>query len=478
MDNNTKNKLLSGMLWSSADKLITQIGYLLVTLFIARVIGPDAFGLIGMLSIFILLSESIINNGFSQALIQRSHNATENDYSTIFYINIIWGVFIYTILFFSAPLIADFYHKVELINISRVLFLVIIINSFSVVIRAKLIIKVDFKSQAISNVIATLLGSILSIYLVFNNYSYWAFVFLILSKAIFTNIFLYFFSRWVPQLIFSKKSFKELFRFGSNLMIAGFFATLVNNLYIVLIGRYFNVSNVGYFSQATNLTNFLSQFISSTLQGVTYPILTSIKEQRDKLISLYIQLLSVTMLISFPIFSGFAAISDTFTVAFLGEEWLPAVPIIQILCFARMITPISAINMNILNAVGRSDLFLKTDLSKLPLILISIFFAIPYGMKGMAIAILTTTLISFFINAYYPKKLFNFGALDQLIISKKYILSSAIMYVSIFFISLSNPWLELLIKITIGMIVYILLLLLFKDRILITIMNTVKNKFS
>ncbi|MBQ0330481.1 lipopolysaccharide biosynthesis protein, partial [Providencia rettgeri] len=410
---------------------------------------------IGMLSIFILLSESIINNGFSQALIQKSHNTTESDYSTIFYVNIIWGGVIYLALFFSAPLIADFYHKPELVDISRVLFLVIIINSFSVVIRAKLTIKVDFKSQAISNVIATLLSSTMSIYLVLNSYSYWAFVFLILSKSIFANICLYLFLKWIPQLVFSKKSFNELFKFGSNLMIAGFAATLVNNLYLVLIGRYFTASNVGYFSQSTNLTNFLSQFISSTLQGVTYPILTSIKEQRDKLVSLYKQLLSITMLISFPIFFGFSAISDIFTIAFLGEEWLPAVPIIQILCFARMITPISAINMNILNAIGRSDLFLKTDLSKLPLILISIFFAIPYGMKGMAIAILATTLVSFFINAYYPKKIFGFGALDQLILSKKYILSSIIMYICIYFITFTNPWFELFIKITTGITVYI-----------------------
>ncbi len=226
MNTNIKKKLSFGIAWNILDKLITQVGYLAVTLFIARVIGPDAFGLIGMLSIFMLLSDSIINNGFSQALIQRSHHTTEDDYSTIFFINIICGILIYISLFFLAPYIASFYKKSELVDISRVLFLVIIINSFSVVVRAKLTIIVDFKSQTISNAIATILSSIVSITLVIKGYGYWSFVYLILLKSLFTNIALYYFSHWVPSLIFNKTSFTRLFKFGSNLMLAVLFQQL------------------------------------------------------------------------------------------------------------------------------------------------------------------------------------------------------------------------------------------------------------
>lgn len=477
MNNNTKNKLLSGMFWSIIDKLITQVGYLAVTLFIAKIIGPEAFGLIGMLSIFLLLTDSVINNGFSQALIQRSNKVTEDDYSTIFYINIIWGIFIYIILFFLSPLISIFYDKIELTNISRVIFLVIIINSFSVVVRAKLTISIDFKSQSISNMIAIIISSSIAIYLAFNNHGYWSFVFLILLKSLFTNIFLWFFSRWTPKLRFSKSSLNKLFKFGSNLMIAGFISTIVNNLYIALIGRYLNATSVGYFSQATNLTNFLSQFISSSLQGVTYPILTSIQEHRENLIKLYKQLLSLTMLVSFPIFIGFFSISDIFVTLFLGNEWLSIIPIIQILCIAKIFTPISVINMNMLNAIGRSDLFLRVDLSKVPLIIISIFFAIPYGIHGFSIAILITTIISFFINAYYPNKLFGFSAFSQLIIAKNYILASSIMYFCVNLLSLNNLWIEFIIKITLGLFIYLLLLILLKDRFLLLIIKELKIKY-
>ncbi|WP_272572560.1 lipopolysaccharide biosynthesis protein [Providencia sp. PROV258] len=477
MNHEIKKKLFTGIIWSTADKLITQVGYLAVTLFIARTIGPESFGLIGMLTIFMLLSESIINNGFSQALVQRSNNATREDFSTIFYINIVWSIFIYFILFFAAPLIADFYKKIELINISRVLFLVVIINSLSVVVRAQLTIKVDFKSQAIANVIATISSSIIAIYMALSGYGYWSYVSLIILKALISSASLWFFSRWIPMLLFSKESFRTLFKFGSNLMVAGLISTLVNNLYIVLIGRYFNATSVGYFSQATNLTTFLSHFISTTLQSVTYPILTSIKEDRQKLVILYKQLLSITMLFSFPALAGFAALSDTFIELFLGSQWLPIVPIVKILCIARMIIPISAINMNILNAIGRSDLFLKVDLMKLPIILISILIAVPYGLNGVAIAILSTTLLSFFINAYYPWRLFNFGPIAQLIIAKRYIFSSVIVYMSVSTISFSDLWLEIFIKIITGISVYLSLLFILRDRFSFKIAKEIISKF-
>ncbi|MBQ0317696.1 oligosaccharide flippase family protein, partial [Providencia rettgeri] len=222
--------------------------------------------------------------------------------------------------------------------------------SLSIVSRAKLIIRVDFKRLAISSTVSTIFSSLIAIYLLFTGHGYWAFVYLILLRSFFSCIIIWFFSHWTPTLSFSKKSFKQLSKFSINLMLAGFVSTLVNNLHMVLIGRYFNASNVGYFSQSTNLTNFLAQFISSTLQKVTYPILTSLKEKQELFFHLYKQLLSMTMFISFPIFIGFFAISTEVVQLFLGKEWLPVVPLIQILCLARITTPITIINMNILNA--------------------------------------------------------------------------------------------------------------------------------
>lgn len=315
-----KQKALRGFAWSLTDKLINQVGYLAVTIYLARLIGPESFGLIGMLTIFMLLAESVINNGFSAALVQRSHQLTVADENTVFYINIAWGIAMYAVLYFIAPIIADFYKEPKLTDISRVLFVLMIINSFAVVVRAKLTINIDFKSQTIASTIATLFSSVLGVYLALTEYSYWALVWMLVLKAVLNTIFLWLFCRWLPQFIFSIESFRRLFKFGSNLMIAGFVATFVNNLYIALIGRYFNATQVGYFTQANNLSNNLYQMLSATLQGVTYPILASVKEERERLVSIYKQLISITMLVSLPLLVGLAAVSHEFVLLFFGEE--------------------------------------------------------------------------------------------------------------------------------------------------------------
>ncbi len=466
------------MAWSLGDKLISQLGFFAVTLYLAKLIGPASFGLIGMLTIFTLLADSVVNNGFSQALVQRSQSLTDKDKSTIFYVNLLWGAVTYVALYLFAPLIADFYREPALVDIARLLFLMIIINSFSVVVRAQLLIKMDFKSQAIAGLIATVGSSTVGVYLAVKGYDYWAFVWLLLTRSLLQNICLWFFSKWRPQLVFSMDSFQSLFKFGSNLMLAGFVATIVNNLYVALIGRYFNAVNVGYFTQATSLTNFLSQFISSTLQGVTYPILTSIKEQKSLLVSLYKQLIAVTMLFSLPALIGFAAVADSFVALFLGKEWLPTVPIIQVLCFARAITPISAMNMNILNAVGRSDLFLKVDLSKLPMGLVALFVSVPYGVEAVAWAMLTTSIVAYFFNAYYPGKLFGFGAWDQLKIAKNYIFSAGMMFFVVRFVTFESLWLDLIAGIVLGAVVYLSLLYSLKDVMLERIMAEVGAKLT
>lgn len=474
---NLKQKALTGFIWSASDKLINQLGYLGVTVFIARLIGPESFGFIGMLTIFMLLAESVVSNGFSQALVQRSQQLTEEDSSTIFYVNFAWGIAMYLLLYFCAPLIASFYNQPLLVDISRVLFIVVIINSLTVVARAKLTIDIDFKSQAIASTFSTLFSSIIGIYLAIKGYEYWALVWLLITKAILNSLGLWFFCRWLPKFVFSLRSFKSLFAFGSNLMLAGLVATFVNNLYVALVGRYFNATQVGYFTQATNLSNYLSGFISSTLQGVTYPIMTSVKNDRERLVNIYTQLISITMLVSVPLLIGFAAVSEDVVRIILGDEWLPVVPVLIALCFARTITPISSINLNILNAIGRSDLFLKVDLSKLPMTLAALFIALPYGIEGLAWAMVCTSFIAFFINAYFPSKLFGFGGIAQLKVAYKYIIAATVMYFAVSQVSISDSlWLTLVAKITLGGLIYPALLIIMRDAFLLQNARPIVNK--
>lgn len=464
MADNLKTKFASGLIWNILDKLISQFGFLIATLYLAQLIGPESFGLIGMLMIFMLLAESVVSNGFTQALVQRSHALTNEDASTVFYVNLVWGVSIYATLYLAAPLIAQFYGEPVLTDISRLLFLVIIINSLTVVVRAQLLINVDFKSQALASALATILSSFVGLYLAISGYDYWAFVWMLVLRAIVQSIAIWGFTKWLPMLVFSWSSFRRLFGFGSNLMFAGLVSTFVNNIYVVLVGKYFNAASVGYFTQSTNLTNYLSQFIASTMQGVSYPVLASIREDRERMVRVYQKTVQLTMLISFPILLGFSAVAENFVEVFLGDEWRQAVPIIQILCFARAITPISNLNMNILNVIGRSDLFLKVDIIKVPLTLTTLFVSVHLSLEAVAIAIFVNVLISFLINSYFPGKFFGFGAFAQFKAASKYILSSLLMYFSVIFLGSSGEFYWLFINIFLGLIVYILSLILLRDQ--------------
>jgi teichuronic acid exporter len=472
-----RQKAIKGVAWSLFDKFINQVGNFLLLVYLSRILSPSDFGLIAMLAIFLAIAQSLVDSGFSQALIQKSIKVTEDDLSTVFYVNLLISTLLYLLLYVSAPSIALFYLQPELVDLSRVLFFVVIINSISLVPRSKLLIKIDFKTQGLINSVSMIVSAIVTIYMVHKGFGYWSLVGMNLSKAFVNTALLISFSRWYPKWLFSIESLKTLFSFGSNLLIAGVLATTVQNLYSILIGRYFNATQVGYFQQGFNYTNMLSGTITSVIQGVTYPIMTSIQKDEKRLIDVYSKVMGVVTLITFPIFVGFAAVSKEFVLIFLGEKWSPIIPIVIVLSFARLITPISSLNLNILNARGRSDLFLKTDLSKLPMTILALFIAIPYGIFGIAIAQLVTTFISFFINAYYPGKLFGFGVKEQLKQIYPIALASMIMYLSIAFIKFDNIFLQMFIKVFVGFCIYISLCWMFKFSAFMDFLGIMFNKY-
>lgn len=471
-----KNKVFSGVAWSLLDKVINQAGSFILLIYLSRVLSPSDFGLIAMLAIFLAISQSLIDSGFSQALIQKSTKVTEADLSTVFYINIIISILMYIFLYFSAPIISSFYQQPELNNLSRVLFLVVIINSIAIVPRSCLSIDMNFKHQSITNTISMIISSIVAIFMVTNGGGYWSLVGMALSKSIVNATLLISLSNWYPKLLFSKQSFQSLFGFGWKLLLAGLLATVTQNLNTILIGKYFSPKQVGLYQQAHNFTNILSSTISSIVQGVTYPLMTSIQDEREKLRNIYVKVMEVTVFITFPFFVGFAAISEEFVLLFLGEKWELIIPILAILSIARSVTPISALNLNILNAIGRSDLFLKADIVKIPIFIILLLIAVQYGIMAVAIAQLVFTLISFFINTYYPGKLFGFGAKEQLAQLTPILIASIIMFFAIAFIEVDDLLLQMILKIVVGVILYVGICWLFKFTLFQELLNAMKNR--
>jgi len=448
--------------WSLLDKVFSQGGYLLVIVYLANLLEPRDFGIVGMLAVFLILSDVIVSGGFSQALIQRSHKATDDDFSTVFLINLVISILIYIFLYISAPLIADFYHVSVLVDVSRVAFISIIINSIAIVPRSKLIIEVDFRSQALVNVVSMIVSSSVAIWLARMGYGYWSLVYMALVKAVISTITLVILCSWKPSISFSIDSFKGLFGFGSKLLVANIISTSINNLFILMIGRFFNPMQVGYFTQARTYPYLLSDNIGAVIQGVSFPIMTSIQDDKEKLLSIYERVLGMTMFISLPFLVGFAAISFEFVSVFLGDKWLPAVQAMIFFSVARSLTPISIFNMNILNATGRSDLFLRIDLLKLPLTVGALFVSLPYGINAVAFSLIVTTVIAFFINSYYPGKLYGFGAKKQIQKLAPLVFSCILMWLAISLVQFNNLILTLILKVVVGAIVYMSVCLVLK----------------
>jgi teichuronic acid exporter len=467
---NLKEKAIKGIAWSLIEKLLTQLITFGVVILLARELSPSDFGLVGMLAIFLAVADSLINSGFSSALIQKQ-NRSEIDYSTVFYLNMGISIFIYISLFITAPIISDFYKAPELTELSRVLFLILIINALCLVPNTILTVELKFKTKSKVNVIALVISSIFAIWGGLNGFGVWTIVLQSIIRSLSTLFLLCIFCKWLPLFVFSIDSFRKLFNFGSKLLIAGLVATIVNNLYGLLIGRYFNAQSVGYFMQGQRITTIISGTISKVLQGVTYPIMASVQEDRVRLISIYKRVIGMTVFITFPTMIGLALIAESFVILLLTEKWLQTVPIIQWLCLATMFMPISALNMNILIATGRSDLFLKVDLSKLPINLILLFITVPFGIEVVAMGQVVSRMLAFFINTYYPGKLYGYGPVEQLKDMLPILVSTTIMALVLWIIQIDDPLHHIICSIIVGPIIYLFFTFLFKVSALADLLN-------
>ncbi|HIF9210044.1 TPA: lipopolysaccharide biosynthesis protein [Photobacterium damselae] len=400
------------MKWSAIERIATQSIQLIVMLVLGRMLGPEAFGLIGMLAIFIAISQTFVDSGFSSALIRKQYRS-EADYATTFYFNIIVSLSCYVLLFICAPYIADFYNQVELIELTRVLGLVIVVNSFAVVQRARLTIVMDFKTQAKTSLISVIVSACIALLLAYYSFGVWALVAQTLSFSIINVVLLNIFNPWLPKHGFSKKSFKELFSFGSKLLASGLIDTIYNNIYQIIIGKIFTADQLGIFTQAKNLSSMPAMTLTGIIQRVTYPMMSYIQNAQQALDKAYLLTLRLAAVVIFPIIIGLGLVAKPLLTVLLGQEWESASELMNILCIGYMLYPIHAINLNILQVKGRSDLFLRLEIIKKAIITIVLVITIPLGIKAICIGIVIQSYLALFINTYYTGKLTSLTMLKQ-----------------------------------------------------------------
>lgn len=413
MAESLKNKTLKGTIWSSLERFSVQGIQFLVMIIMARILTPSDYGLVGMLAIFISIAQSLVDSGFSQALI-RKQDRSEVDNSTVFYFNIAVGVLLYGILFFSAPLIAKFYDSEQLIVLTRVICLSVVINSLVVVQRAILTFKIDFKTQAKASFIGAVVSGVVGITMAYEGFGVWSIVAQQLVNQFTTAFLLWIFSHWRPVWAYSWKSFRELFNFGSKLAISGLLETIYRNLYLIVIGKFFKASDLGLYTRAQQFAEFPSSNATGIMQRVTYPVLCTIQDDDDRLRSVYRRFLRVSSFVIFPMMLGLAGVARPFVVIVLKEQWAFAGVLLQILCFAMMWYPVSAINLNLLQVKGRSDLFLRLEIYKKIIGVIVIAVTLPFGLIAMCYGSVAMSVLSVVINTYYTGKLINVGFIMQM----------------------------------------------------------------
>ena len=411
---NLKGKALKGLGWSAIDGISNTGITFLIGLILARILSPSEFGLIGMITIFIAISNSIVDSGFSSALIQKS-NASRVDYNTVFYFNIFLGFLLYGILFLTAPTISIYFDEPVLTDLIRTISIIIIINSFGIVQRTLLVKKVDFKTQTKVSLISTISGAFVGVLMALQGFGVWSLIFQQISKQFLNTFFLWIYSSWRPRIEISINSFRQLFGFGSKLLLSGLIDTIYKNLYYLVIGKYFSTAKLGYYTRAEQFNSLLSSNLSMLVQRVSYPIFCNIKNENQQLKIIFTKFLKYTMFFSFSLMLGLAAVSKSLVLVLIGEKWLPSVPYIQIMCFAGMLYPLHAINLNMVLVKGRSDLFLKFEIIKKIIGLIPILFGIYYGINALLIGSVFLSIIAFFINSYRSKELINYSPYSQIL---------------------------------------------------------------
>ena len=407
-----KQKTISGVLWSSVDNFAKQGIVFVVGIILARLLEPEDFGLIGMIAIFIAISESIVRSGFSEALI-RKKDCTQADFSTVFYFNFAAGVLFYVILYFAAPAVSNFFDEPELKKILRVLALILIINSISIIQLAILTKRVDFKLLTRVSVASATLSGVVAIYLAYKGLGVWSLVIMRLLMQGLNSLFLWIWNRWRPSLIFSGESFKELFGFGYKLLISGLINTIYENVYHVIIGKYFSATQLGYYTRAHIFSSFPARNINMVMSRVTYPVLAEMQHDPEKLKEAYRRIIKSVMLITFAAMMGLAAIAEPLVITLIGEKWRQSIIYLQLLCFASVLYPLHALNLNMLKVKGRSDLFLKLEIIKKILAVPVIIIGVIYGIEIMITGIILISFIGYFINSYWSGRLIGYSSIAQ-----------------------------------------------------------------
>lgn len=471
----TKTK--KGLQWSAIERILTQGIQLGITLLLARQLGPTAFGLVGMLAVFIAIANVFVDSGFTSALIRKT-DRSDSDFVTAFYYNIFMACLCYLALYICAPYIAEFYQQIGLETLLQVLGTTVLVNAFTLIPRVKLNLAMDFKTQAKISIISAFISGSTAIILAMNGYGVWALVIQTLLNACCTTLLFIFFAPWLPRGGITKQSFNYLFGFGSKLLMSGLLDVVYNNLYQIIIGKKFSPFVVGQFTQANQLASVPASTLTGVIQRVTFPLFSELQDNAEKMEDAYRLTLKMAAMVIFPLIIGLGLISQPLLTSLLGEQWQAAAALLSVLSVGYMLHPIHAINLNFLQVTGRSDLFLKLEVFKKIIGVSVLLLSIPYGVLVMCIGLTVTSYFALLINTYYTAKLTRISQWQQckdlVPIWLAVMLSAALGYAAGLYWQ-ALPWLQILINIIVALLGYSLYLVSAQRLLLLQLRSALRS---
>jgi len=408
-----KDKTVKGVAWSGIDN-VAQFGVsFLVSIVLARLLSPDDYGLIGIIAIFTAVCQALINGGFTTALI-RKKDATDDDYNTAFIINLGVSLLLYVVIYLSSPFIADFFHRKELVALTQVSSLGMIIGALALVQQTRLTKRIDFKTQTKITIIASVVSGIVGIAMALMGFGVWSLVVQSLTSQGLRTILLWVANKWIPQLRFSSASFHELFGFGWKMMVSGVLDTVWKELYQVVVGKFYSPATLGQYTRAKQFSTLFSSNLTSVIQRVTYPVLSNIQNDKERMILAYRKIIKVTMFITAISMFFLSAISEPLLYCLIGPKWHEAATYLPLICITGSFYPLHAINLNMLQVQGRSDLFLGLEIVKKILGIFPLSVCFMYGVMPMLYVSVLTTIICYFLNSYFPGKMLGYSSWMQI----------------------------------------------------------------
>lgn len=477
MGNDLNSKTISSLIWKLLERGGTQGIQFIIQIFLARLLSPNDYGTIALITVFIALANVFVQSGFNTSLIQKQ-NVDEKDFSSVFYISLLIAGILYIILFFIAPMIADFYSIQELTNIIRVLSITLFFGALNSIQNAIISRKMAFKNLFYSSLGAIIVSGIIGIILAYKGFGVWTLVYQQLVNQFLICLILWFTVKWRPQLLFSFQRVKDLFSFGGKLLLSALIDTGYREMTNLIVGKIYIPAMLGYYNRGNQFPNLIVSNLNSSIQSVIFPVLVSVQDDKRRIKEIMRRAIVTSSYMVFPAMMGLIVIAEPMIRLILTEKWLPCVPYLRLFCLSYALWPIHTANLQAINAIGRSDIFLKLEIIKKIVGVSIIIITSRYSPLMMALGTVFGGIIGSFINSYPNKKLLNYSYFEQI----KDILPSVVLSVimgiiaySVIFLDLSDS-VTIILQIIVGGITYVLLSYIVKLECFMYLLKIIKNR--